>query len=1093
MNIKISFAVLVILTGLSGNLRADNYSVSDWPQNGYSAYPDNDGSEIVIRDSENRCVGLMQLDTPNIIDFSNVVESILYEEKYGIRWATRDHNKNGVADLAYQETFDSYALGENPMSALSTIPFGVGGSESKGQGIMGTYLDRWLQVYLDSPFSDGVVPFVPLRIFQKESFSQSLDFSDSYISFELRTTGIAADIPQALTVEVTAHSYHPDTGSDLGYLPWRLQNYPFHAAWYIDNPAYLYPLPAVPEGTVLYFNVNDLVFTDTGSWKQADFSDVSKVEIMLLQVETEAGATELNDWVAKGVLAIDTIKVGRDNEPYSRTPLETELIVDSVESDSFKPGDRVTVTLKSTKTGAVVETVTDLCVFDSNFTWGTISESKIYDSAQVGESVVSHTGLGETAQYQFTFDIPADAPAGDYRVFGSIRDNDGTILDTTGPEVSLHDATYLAYQIAFSISEHIANKPVALFDWAIEDPDNDDIVLHLDASRSFHPNSSLEINTYAWDLDTNGLFEYVSATSGLSVVIPANDIPETLPITLKISDNAVPSNIATKTQVVSIARHGSLAIHTDYFDNESISPAKCFLFASGYDFIEAKSVNDSSVAIWNDLPAASYISEIYIYSDSIFPGLTLSAIESVVVTAGTQSDYEPEPNTPYVSSVEIQYADTGAVFVPDSSPAIAPGRLMTFQITVRNDSDYDRICNVALVLDKNKDHLFDISATPSDDLIVPAGQSIDVSFELSLPEPENEAAGNLEQYWYAVKVETDSIAGRVKTSEYGWNKAFDVEPITARTVIRNELFGGYIWDVVKFFRFAGLTADNVWRDNDGNLMLRVQDYSGVGGELVTPRTDYHYGLYKAAMKVTPTPTQLPEGTVMAFFHYWQSESETELQEIDVELRSVERNGANSTSYAAFTVHSKKMGDSITHYISYHCPVENIEQEHIYEFRWKSDEIAFYIDGELAYDKNNEPAIVNESCVDSEGELFVGRIPDQPGRMIINHWAGDWNNTWAGSAPQGTGDFIATVRYIAYEPVQVTYISSDASSQTVLAMQPYDTLSSVSYDMTLYAIDALDGLHDWYILEDDIVVDGNFLYTDQDSINTDKRFYRLHYK
>ena len=839
------------------------------------------------------------------------------------------------------------------------------------------------------------------------------------------------------------------------------------------------------------FNINDLVFVGSTFWKVADFSDVSEFKILLLQVDTDESG-ELHDWVARGSVGINNFRVGKDNEPLSQTPLEVELTFDNAVSTSFKPGEKITVEINASMEGNVIDTVTDIQVFDSTFSWSNKSASKIYDSVQSGDSVVSFIGLGETETSRFTFTIPPDAPEGDYRVFGTIKDNEGTVIDTTGPDISMNDTTILAYINRFSVSENIGSGPVAYFDTELSDPDNGDMVLTLDASRSFHQSSSYQIINYEWDLDGNGISEYQSVNPVIHVVIPNVTMPVMYPVMLKVSDNNMPAEYATESELVNVVRVGDASLEAGTIDDNSSYPVKWYIFDTDYRFVDKKVSDITGTTSWQDVPAVDYIAEGYVYNETIFPSIELASIEFVTVEAGIGVSKTVTHTAPYVSNVEIQYADTSMVLDPSTALPIEPGRLLNFNITVQNDSNYDRACNVTLVLDKNKDKFFDISVNPTDDSIVPAGDLQVFSVSVSPPEPDNEAEFSIEEYWYAVKVATESIAGRVKTAEYGWNKAFNLKSLPPRTVAGSLTFCGYEFDVVKFFRFAGVTADNVWTENDGSLSLRVQDYSGVGGELVTPRVDYHYGVYKAAMKVSPTQTELPEGTVMAFFHYWQSEAETELQEIDVELRSMSRNGEQSISYADFTVHNKKTTDSVTHNVSFSCPIENIEEEHIYEFRWKSDEIAFYVDGELAYDRYGNPAIVNESSIDSEGEAFVGRIPDQPGRIIINHWAGDWANTWAGSSPQGKGDYIANVSYIDFQPVFITGIGKNSQSQSVLNLYNYNNSAGSSTNVSIYAVDSLDDLPNWFLLDSDVTVSTDYMYTDLTSGDASSRFYKIKY-
>ena len=253
---KVCFLLIIIFLSQSISLCIAS-SEPDWPIMGYIAYLESDNSAVIIRDQQNNLAGRMILSTPGIIDQTNVSESILYEEKYGVRWATKDVNKNGVFDFVYEEDFNSYPLGEDPSSALSNVPFKIGGYEQEGQGIAGSNTDHMLHFFFDSPENvlyEGAFPYAPVRVDQKTLFSPTLDCADTYISFDLKTTGITADIPPGLwrlryTPAVIIRLLVKTT------VTWacRVQNYPSHAPSYAENSDYLRPLPESSQGNCCDF------------------------------------------------------------------------------------------------------------------------------------------------------------------------------------------------------------------------------------------------------------------------------------------------------------------------------------------------------------------------------------------------------------------------------------------------------------------------------------------------------------------------------------------------------------------------------------------------------------------------------------------------------------------------------------------------------------------------------------------------------------------------------------------------------------------------------------------------------------------------
>jgi len=193
-------------------------------------------------------------------------------------------------------------------------------------------------------------------------------------------------------------------------------------------------------------------------------------------------------------------------------------------------------------------------------------------------------------------------------------------------------------------------------------------------------------------------------------------------------------------------------------------------------------------------------------------------------------------------------------------------------------------------------------------------------------------------------------------------------------------FSGIAWNKIDWNWNAGLYSANVLQDG-GNLVLRVNKGSGIGAQIQSVTSDYHYGEYKALIKAAPSMTS-PEGVCQGFFYNWSDpQNRKNYQEIDIEILS------KDPGYVHFVVHQ---GGEY-----FRIPVSNqSSQFHEYGFRWYPGRVEFILDGTVV-------------------ATTTQNIPTEPGTLIINNWSGD---TWAGDPLQGMGNLDMSIQSISYSPI-----------------------------------------------------------------------------
>ena len=147
----------------------------------------------------------------------------------------------------------------------------------------------------------------------------------------------------------------------------------------------------------------------------------------------------------------------------------------------------------------------------------------------------------------------------------------------------------------------------------------------------------------------------------------------------------------------------------------------------------------------------------------------------------------------------------------------------------------------------------------------------------------------------------------------------------------------------------------------------------VCAEVVSRKSDFFYGTYRASIKMTNKP-----GAVVGWFTYRGNP----LNEIDVEFLT------RDPLLAHFTLHHIQTGvDHGNKTLSF----DPSAAFHEYRFDWYQDRVEYYVD--------NEPAAI-----------LKNKVPDQPSRLLLNHWSGNIP-TFGGPAP--TEDVTMLVDWVYY--------------------------------------------------------------------------------
>lgn len=1101
---------------------------TNWPKNGYAVYLDNDADTVIIRNTSDEYVGRMTLVTPGA-DYhepANIDTAFLFDPLETSRVVYDDINKNGFLD-GYAEDFNQYADG--PLA--ENFHYRVFGTEYDSNAAL---MNGYVTFSFTSPYTVDDPPFEEwfvVGLIQRQLFSEPLDLHNSTISFDIKTSGLTTDIPHVLTVSVWAKTYDPTTGEPVteqidasvpaGYLPWRLQNYQGQVFGKQNTP--LYDLPATSTWETLTFNISDLVFCNTERhWYVPDFSDVVKCDIYVLQVYTSED--DLNDFVAAGDIYIDNIKIGNENDVIAQVPLENSITLLSVTSESshpaaFYPGDKVSITLQANKSGDFQTIQSALNVYDGLFDWDTsFVPNSIFDSTRTGETYQALAGHHQGATCTFSFRIPGTAQEGTYYILGTMIDPSSlSVLDTTGPDISMDDTTTRAFVEAFSVSSHPnSSGPVAIFDVkppvvSIEEsaPHVYTVQYTLDAGGSFHIEAlTYEIVTYEWDVDNDGIFDVSTDTPQVTIndTLASFD-PSTpsfvQPVALRVTDNASPAQINTMTKDVVFTQTGNITITALDTDASAMGNASCLLYDASYTYMGdayRRLTNSSGHATWQQLPVGSYYCEVYAGEDAPFDLFTLRIIDQLIVVADESQTIPLTTNTPHFTSVSAVYLETGLPV--GYNDTYLPGTSIKLLCSVQNSTNFDQICSISTILDRDKTQPMDITVNDTPPQTIEPGATHEFSVIFSVPKPFGYVTYPT-AYFYAVRLNTFRQNKEQMTDYTNWVRPGIVLQLPSTIEYSAPFtFSGYQWNTLSYYFMAGLSHDNAWLDNDSNLVLTLQDYSGVGSEVVSVKDTFHYGTYTARLKTPATPTELPDGGLFAFFFYWWTPGEfgdSELNEIDLELRTLDiyDNDGVPCTLAAFTVHNQNTAiDSYLYSVTKFCPVYDINQPHEYSFQWTKEGVTFFIDGHVAITQEGEPAVIDQNSIVNAGSTQVhgqplgDRIPYHRGAIWLLHVCDEVYNTWMGMGPpQGTGDMVGIFYDISYTPAAQINGITFSDSYAKLLIGALDSTGSIG----IYASDQPDGTYTRIGGIETVSGQTTYQYIDTESASASTRYYKLYYE
>ncbi|MCB1195072.1 glycoside hydrolase family 16 protein, partial [bacterium] len=849
---------------------------------------------------------------------------------------------------------------------------------------------------------------------------------DSKIKFDIRTS-YPVPVPKIITPEIFAQY----TGFPL------VDSFQLHRNNY-------YTFPSGSQGwQTLAFDVSNVNTINGVQFAPLppDFNTVSRVQLLFLQSTT----SQIN---GSGFVDIDNLRIGEVSEDDGGIVPEYFIEFDSVSAGDipqniFFPGQRVSVTVRAEKSGVQEYCTFRLVVYDSSFSWPLHIGDIVYDSAVNNENYTTLLGKGENEFHTFHFWLPAHAPAGNYTVLGILENSNGTLVhDTTGPDRSFDDRTVRAYISAFTVNPYSTGTgPVAILEVDNEPASIDQLgnaAFTVDASRSFHVDAPVkEIISYEWDTDNDGIFE---TTGSENIVInfvvdefdPLNPQPAVVPVSLRVSDNAVPAQSATVTHMVSCVAQGNMAVQVIGTDLSYLSEGKAIVYGENYEPLGSEFVRITDVsgqAAWQNLPVGDYIVEAHNYDTTPFTDVELWASRTITVNIDQTTTEMIQRDMPYIENAELRYFDNDGLIT--SSTEVPPGTSVSFNITVKNDSFDPQTVRIQVIADRDQEAGYDLIAPVSDVLVIPAGQSRILETAVNPLHPTDDLS---EAYQYTVLVQTLINGVYRKTGTQNWTAGFVTRPLPiVRNLVDQFAFSGFVWKKTDWKWQSGLHNDNVMLENDA-LTLRVKNNVGVGGQVVTVKDDFHYGTYRARIKLTDKYTQFPEGVVFGFFYYWNDPNDASVyQEIDFEFRTHDRNNDENLPQVTVSVHNTREGETLEVF-SYQIPLPNIHDDTVFEWRWQKESVSFYVNGQLALDKYGVPAIVDELN-------FPGRIPDKPSKLFLNHWSGQPGNSFAGTPPQGLGDFISVVKSVSYVPaVSIKKVEIDPANNPVLQIKAYSTLT-----------------------------------------------------
>jgi hypothetical protein len=460
------------------------------------------------------------------------------------------------------------------------------------------------------------------------------------------------------------------------------------------------------------------------------------------------------------------------------------------------------------------------------------------------------------------------------------------------------------------------------------------------------------------------------------------------------------ANAMTWWEVIVKEPSGNLQATVQDQNGSSRSNAECLLYDNNFNYLGNqynKTTNSSGVATWSGLPIGTYNIEAYYSGPSPFLDPEYWITKQASVSNNTTTNVTLRRNRPYALNVQIRLnGSTGPILT--SSSLIAPNSEIWICVTVTHQAGFNQDCKVKFVLDRAKDAPFDIDLPDSSYQTIPTGQSRQFTFTTNPSQPGT--------YYYALMVQTLVNSAYIKTDGWDWVQTLQIVNLPSTPSPNGSLnYSGITWNKIDWNWYSGLRpiySSNVFLDA-GDIVLRVLDNTGLGSQLESSTSQYHYGTYIAKMRSCQY-TPLPQGTCLGFFYFWRNPDTAQYQEIDVEILSWE------PGYVHFRVQGG--GD---HFLVA-VPNQNT-QYHEYGFRWLSDRVEFLLDGLVPNGyiiTGGTPATgwITGSYVEA---IAKENPPDQPGTVILNHWTGEVN--WSGTFPIGAGDLDARVNNISYSPYQ----------------------------------------------------------------------------
>ncbi|MFO7952495.1 MAG: glycoside hydrolase family 16 protein [Bacillota bacterium] len=283
-----------------------------------------------------------------------------------------------------------------------------------------------------------------------------------------------------------------------------------------------------------------------------------------------------------------------------------------------------------------------------------------------------------------------------------------------------------------------------------------------------------------------------------------------------------------------------------------------------------------------------------------------------------------------------------------SGSEFLPGDIVSTKLTVDNQANGEKTFFIGCSIQDPLGSWYELSPKQ---VTLESGEKTLVDFAWRVPagdEKEKLTSGT----YRLVKAAWSKAPG-----EEGTERLATVEKEQAFHVSRyHEDFSTYnedLWEKSSHLLGLGnLNPDNV-KIEDNLLKITLPAGTFDGGQLESRENAYHYGSYRARMKLPEAPS-----SITGFFLY---KAPCFYYEVDIEVVN------DTTGKAWFTTYAE---GEVTNTCETYLGFDPTEDFHEYRFDFYPGEVSFYVDGELL-------------------KTFEESLPGEPMKLMINSWFPHW--------------------------------------------------------------------------------------------------------